>query len=275
MFFYLDLRYRNIVGHVGLLRFLPQFEQFRDSIQRFCQKDRWYHDHQGNATFIPGLDALPYNIFGWIDDSIDRVQVPYSGPDGDYEGAPCQAQYIDAQESVYSGWKKLHGIKVETVFLPNGISTLFGPVTARQNDRGTLNLSGLDRFLTLIQAALPAHRKCMLFGDSIFRGVLQNITTYYRAIPPGILTPAELKINTAFRSARQPIKKNYGLTSCVQQICDTSREYQLAKRRPYAFEQLRVCHLLINCYICFNGDQASGVNTFDCSPPSIEEYLRL
>ena len=116
------------------MHFLPQFEQFRDAIQRFCQKDQWYHDHQGNATFIPGLDALPYNIFGWIDDSIDRVQVPYSGPDGDYEGAPRRAQYIDTQESVYSGWKKLHGIKVETVFLPNGIITLFGPVMARQND---------------------------------------------------------------------------------------------------------------------------------------------
>jgi len=216
LIFYLDLRYRSIVGHVGLMHFLPQFEQFRDAIQRFCQKDRWYHDHQGNATFIPGLDALPDNIFGWIDDSIDRVQVPYAGPDGDYKGAPRRAQYIDAQESVYSRWKKLHGIKVETVFLPNGISTLFGPVTERQNDRGTLNLSGLDRFLTLIQAALPAHGKCMLFGDSIFRGVLQNITTYYRAIPPGILTPAELKINAEFRSARQPIEKNYGLTSCVQ-----------------------------------------------------------
>ena len=124
LIFYLDLRYRNIVGHVGLLRFLPQFEQFRDAIQRFCQKDRWYHDHQSNVTFIPGLDALPYNSFGWIDDSNNRVQVPYSGPDGDFEGAPRQAQYIDAQESVYSGWKKLHGIKVDTVFLPNGIKAV-------------------------------------------------------------------------------------------------------------------------------------------------------
>ncbi len=137
---------------------------------------------KGNALFIPGLDALPYNIFGWIDDSIDRVQVPYSGPDGDYEGAPRQAQYIDAQESVYSGWKKVHGIKVETVFLPKGISTLFGPVTARQNDQGTLNLSGLDWFLTLIQAALPAHRKCMLFEESIFvesYRILQHTTKLF------------------------------------------------------------------------------------------------
>jgi hypothetical protein len=167
LIFYLDLRYGNKVGHVGLLRFLPQFEQVRDAIKRYCQKDWWYHDHQGNVTFVPGIDELPYNIFGWIDDSIDQIQVLFSGPDGDYEGALHQVQYIDAQKSVYLGWKKLHRIKVETVNLPNGISTLFGPVTARQNNRGTLILSGLDQFLSLIQAALPAHRKCMLFGDSI------------------------------------------------------------------------------------------------------------
>jgi hypothetical protein len=71
LIFYLDLRYHNIFGHVGLLRFLPQFEQFRDAIERYCHKDRWYHDHQGNVTFVPGIDALPYNIFGWIDGSID------------------------------------------------------------------------------------------------------------------------------------------------------------------------------------------------------------
>ena len=111
----------------------------------------------------------------------------------------------------------------------------------------------------------------MVFGDSIYRGILQNITSYYRAIPPGVLMPAELKINAALRSAQQ----NYGLTSCVQRICDSRRGYQLGKRHPYSLEQLRVCHLLINCYICFNGDHASGVNTFDCSPPTLDEYLRL
>ena len=115
----------------------------------------------------------------------------------------------------------------------------------------------------------------MVFGDSIYRGILQNITSYYQAIPTGVLTPAEPKINAALRSAQQPIKKNYGLTSCVQRICDLRRGYQLGKRHPYSLEQLRVCHLLINCYICFNGDQASGVNAFDCFPPTLDEYLRL
>jgi hypothetical protein len=181
----------------------------------------------------------------------------------------------NAQESVYSGWKSLHGIKVEKVLLPSGMSTVFGPVSVRQNNRGTLNLSGLGRFLALIQASLPPHCRCMLFGDSIFCGLLQYITTYYRALVPKVLTAKEVKINASFRAAWMPIEKNYGLTNCVFRICDTTRGYQLAKQHPYALEQLRVSHLLINCYICLNGDQVSSVNTFNCPLPCIDDYLRL
>jgi hypothetical protein len=115
----------------------------------------------------------------------------------------------------------------------------------------------------------------MLFGYSIFCGLLQYITTYYRAFLPHILTAKEVKINATFRAARMPIEKNYGLTNCVFRICGTERGYQLAKQHPYALEQLRVYPLLVNCYICFNGDQASGVNTFDCPPPCIDEHLQL
>ena len=126
------------------------------------------------------------------------------------------------------------------------MSTVCGPVSARQNDRGTLNLSGLDCFLTLIQASLLTELRCMLYGDSIFRDLLQYITTYYHAIPPHLLTAEEVKINAAFRAARMPIEKNYGLTSCLFRICDTNRGYQLGKQHPFALEQLRVCHLLMN-----------------------------
>ncbi len=161
------------------------------------------------------------------------------------------------------------------MLLPNGMSTVFGPVSARQNDRGALNLSGLDCFLALIQASMHPHRRCMLFGDSIFCGLLQYITTNYRAILPNVPTAKEVKINSTFRAAWMPIEKNHGLTYCVFRICDTKRGYQLAKQHPYALEQLRVCHLLVNCYICFNGDQVSSVNTSNCPPPCIDEYLRL
>jgi hypothetical protein len=161
------------------------------------------------------------------------------------------------------------------VFPPNGMSTCFGLVSARQNDRGTLNMSGLDHFLGLIQAHLPPHLRCMIFGDSIFRGTLQMITSYYWVLPPDVFTPAETKCNAALQAARMLIEKYYGLQSGVQRLCDTWKGSHYGVERPYAIKQLRVCHLLINCYICFNVDQASGAHTFAYSPPSIEQYLHL
>ena len=50
---------------------------------------------------------------------------------------------------------------------------------------------------------------------------------------------------------------------------------KIAKKNPYASEQLLVSHLLVNCYICVNGDQASSINAFGLTPPSLEEYLAL
>ncbi len=81
----------------------------------------------------------------------------------------------------------------------------------------------------------------------------------------------EVKINATFRAARMPIEKKYSLTNCIFRICDRTRGYQLGKQHPYALEQLRVSHLLLNCYICFNGDQASSVDAFDCPPPHIHD----
>jgi hypothetical protein len=141
---YLDNQCYIIIGHEGIFRFLPFIGKFWNAIKAYCQKNRLYIDHHGRAILVPGLDKLPFNICGFIDDRVNLILVPYSGPAGDTEGAPCWLQYILAQESVYSGHEKVHGHKMETVFFPNGMSTCFGPVTTRQNDWGTLFFSGLD-----------------------------------------------------------------------------------------------------------------------------------
>jgi hypothetical protein len=79
---------------------------------------------------LPGINFMPWDVFGFIDDSIDRISTPFSGQRGNYESASRKAKYADAQQAFYSGYVNDHGIKVETIFLPNGLSTLFGPVSA-------------------------------------------------------------------------------------------------------------------------------------------------
>ena len=105
-----------------------------------CQKDRLYFDHQGNATLIPGLNEY-LSAFAYL----LTTQLIQSLSHSPARLVIMRVHLVNhrisilAQELVYSGYKKLHGHKMETVF--------FGPVSAWQNDRGMFNMSGLDRFL--------------------------------------------------------------------------------------------------------------------------------
>jgi hypothetical protein len=40
--YYLDNRYACIIGHEGILHFLPLFGEFCDAIEHYCQKDQLY-----------------------------------------------------------------------------------------------------------------------------------------------------------------------------------------------------------------------------------------
>jgi hypothetical protein len=131
-------------------------------------------------TIVPGINFMPWDIFGFIDDAIDRISTPFSGPCGDYEGAVRKAKYADAQQAFYSGYIKDHGIKVETIFLTNGLSTLFGPMSAQQSDAGVLTLGNLNKFLVELQRGrfcTQAGTEVYVcgFGDSAFNLGLQGI----------------------------------------------------------------------------------------------------
>ena len=50
----------------------------------------------GTMTIVPGINFMPWDVFGFIDDSIDCISTPFSGPRGDYSGAARKAEYADA-----------------------------------------------------------------------------------------------------------------------------------------------------------------------------------
>ena len=281
---YLDSRYADIIGYQGLCRYLQHFPRFNEAIEDFVTRD--FNRENPDATWdsVPGLRFLPFDIFGWIDDSIDPTCTPFSGPRGDYAGAARREEYAEAQRAVYTGYKKLHGIKVETVFLPNGLTFMFGPVSARQSDVGVLKMSNLDAFLCFIQRGifsilLDGQRVPVfyaVFGDGTFAMNLQCVQSYYRRFSAAVqLTADQLRVNYFLKRARETIEKSYAAIGNEFHICDVKKGMKLAKRNPHAIEQLRVCHLMLNCKACFNGDTASSTNTFGVCPPQVEDYLAL
>ena len=95
------------------------------------------------------------------------------------------------------------------------------------------------------------------FGDSAFNLGLQAIQPYYREFNCGAeLDWPQVRCNKAMRSARIAIEKNYGMVSNLFCICCMTEGSKIARNNPVVLEQLRVCHLLTNCYVCLNGNQA-------------------
>ena len=65
--FHLDNRYRDIIGHQGLLHFLDDFPRFFDSIQQRVMQDDIRHNIDGTTVEVDGLNFLPFDIFGFMD----------------------------------------------------------------------------------------------------------------------------------------------------------------------------------------------------------------
>ena len=105
---------------------------------------------------------------------------------------------------------------------------------------------------------------------------LQCVRSYFRALIPGTqLTPYQQLCNNRMKPLRESIEWNYGEIGTIFQLSVDAKTYRLGKRRPYANEQIRVSHLLVNIYNCLNGDKASGHQMFNCQPPVLEDYLHL
>ena len=204
---YLSSRYEGILGYGGLARFVDQFPHFHNAIERYMRTEKAQEQVDGTFHLIPGLRYCPWYIFAFIDCSIDRISVPFSGPRGDYEGAARRPEYSDAQQAFYTGYCKYHGFKIESILTPDGLSHIFGPVSARPNDVAVLRMSNLNEFLFLLQRGLwitadGAEVLFTAFGDGAYNLGLACISSYYRAFGAVPLTNEQDECNRHLRSAR-------------------------------------------------------------------------
>ena len=78
---------------------------------------------------------------------------------------------IRMQKSIYSGYKKQHGLSTLALFLPNGINYIYGPCSMRENDRWLVNRSNCNGYLMEIQNNTPSleGRLFVAYGAIYFR----------------------------------------------------------------------------------------------------------
>jgi hypothetical protein len=234
--FYIDTRYSRILGHQGLLRFRGDFQRFFEVIENYVKTPKWHINVDGERWWSPGLSQMPYRIAFFVDCKIYRTNVPFSGPDGNYVGAPRKRRYATTQEAFYTGHRSRHGLKVETLYLPNGISFVFGPVSCRHHDSSggasLLDMSGLNRFLERIQHG-HYNPPFAAMGDAIYGVNLECIRTYFQSyFPPAQRTEFMRICDAEMKACRQGIEWDYGRNGNVFKISTNPDNFKLAKSNP-------------------------------------------
>ena len=175
------------------------------------------------------------------------------------------------QRQVYSGYKKLHGIKFQSVTSVNGlIVDFFGSAVGRRGDGYLLRKS---HFLVRMAALCALEGSPFyVYGDPAY-SLSQYILRGYK----GAMTPQQQAFRTAMSSVRESVEWGFDLIVRDWAFVDYRKNLKIHKQpigRLYF-----VAALLTNMKTCitaahtfdYHGNQISQM--FGVSPPSLHDYL--
>lgn len=164
------------------------------------------------------------------------------------------------QRELYSGHKRIHGIKFQSVVFPNGIiGNLRGPYPGRRHDCYMLSDTGL---LPQLERMMPQY---CLYGDPAYPLRSTLISPYKGAH----LCPGQQSFNTAMSTVRQCVEWEFGKTISLFAFLDYRKNMKLYLQPVGKLYLVGV--LLKNCHACIYGSQTSQY--FQLQPPSLETYL--
>jgi hypothetical protein len=170
------------------------------------------------------------------------------------------------QRAFYSGWKRLHGLKHQSVVLPNGMTgDLWGPCSVRHNDLYTLRESGLNARVAACQQGRPL-QFCM-YGDGIF-----PYASHLRSkhVNPNGLTPRQTAENNAMTKVRIAVEWDYGVIAGLFPFLNHSLNIKI-RQHPNLPKTYTVATLLKNAHVCLYGSQVASY--FNLTPPSLQSYF--
>jgi hypothetical protein len=225
---------------------LPYLVDCAEAIRRKLQE----LPNEGYRLFFPPADDNNgFCVFAFIDNTMMAMCRPGGGPQREGEQAPRLPKEI--QQAWWTGWKKLHGLKWQTVDLPNGMNfEVWGPASVRRNDNFTLHRSKIEEKLEQLQ--LPNLLKFKLFGDSAYSDSDYIVTGGGRGLS----------------SVRETIEWDYKDLKTYWKYLDYKHALQL-RRQPLGKIML-VCLLLRNAMNTMIPNQTAQY--FNCIPPSFDEW---
>lgn len=170
---------------------------------------------------------------------------------------------ITGQRSMYSGHKKIHCFKFQTLQAPDGLIVHCSQsLSGRHGDGHILQESNLLEWVR----ARPELQGYFIFGDSAYP-VSDVMLSMYRGRN---LSPEKKMFNHIMSSVRVGVEWGYDVVVKAFSITDWWKQMKILHVPVEAIWHLSV--FFTNCRTChFHGNVVSDY--FRCPPPSLEEYL--
>ena len=167
------------------------------------------------------------------------------------------------QRAFFTAYGKMWGMKCQGVFIPNGLLANIYLTSVAQNDKGVINISGLEAELQrlliphrLTNGALP-----VLYADDIY----DPSTVVSKS--NGVKNIFNLRMN----SARVDIEHQFGLTASLFRRLSVKHTWKIMQMGGHVTEHLFSIFFMVNCYTCVRGNKTSA--KYHIPAPSIEDYL--
>lgn len=221
---------------------------------RLTDLDRWAPCYGDFADAIYSVTGRDMNCVGFIDGKVFRTCKP-----------------IRFESVMYTGHKKCHGIKAQSVVYPNGIIGHFkGPWVASRNDARMLRESHLldawravnHGFHNIPQHGAPVYS---LYGDPAY-----PLSRYIQRPYLGHPTRAQQAFNADMSSARVSVEWGFGWVVSQFPYVDCRHNVKVWENNPQKHIDNSV--LLANLLTILNGNEFN--TRFNCwQTLSIEDYF--
>jgi hypothetical protein len=193
------------------------------------------------------------NIWGFIDGTLRRTS------------RPSRFQRLH-----YSGHKRSHGIKFQSVVTPDGlIACLFGPVPGSRHDAFIIGESGLlDQLEELMPPGNPVYT---LYGDSAYAQMHLVLGGFRNPIPH----TRQAEWNGQMSSVRESVEWMFGRITALWSYLDFSRSMRVFKSPVHEYYMIGAFMSNLHCIMYAN----QTADYFQCTTTngkmSLEEYLGL
>jgi len=248
------------------------FPAFAEAI---CRKYCNYWDKVNeNSDVIPNiyLDENSLNVCRLLNMTVTKVCRLGSGPLEEGEGSEHRPDYYIKQRSIYDSHHKLHGLSALTISFPNGMSTVIGISSTRENDLAILTWSELDDFFynLCLSNGIPAYS---LYADKGFSGMWLSIRTPYRGTLLFLLNSWQRRENYIMKQLRVRIEWAYSIMKSIWKLIIKYLYFKLDQNSKLCIQHLRVSHLITNFRTYYRGNSLLDVSSFIILPPTADGYF--